>query len=128
MELSFKDLKKRDVVNIADGRSFGGIVNLLINFPDGVLSGIMVRGKKNGGLFGFFNRTEELIDVSKIIKIGNDVILVDLKCGDVCSPNTRVGRPNPPKNRPPQKPPSCEDLFGTDGCCGTRITDEDDCR
>ena len=134
MELSFKDLKKREVINVADGRSLGGIVNLLIDFPEGLLTGIMVRGKKSGGIFGIFNRTEELIDVSKILKIGNDVILVDLKCGDVCAPSTGVGRPkpphhpphHPPKKCPPSKPPTCEELFGEGDGYGGRIVDEDD--
>lgn len=133
MELSFKDLKKREVINVSDGRSLGSIINILLDFPEGVLSGIMVPGKRSKGLFGFLNRTEEFIGVSKILKIGNDVILVDLKCGDVCSPSTAIRPPKPPRPQGPlnhrqPKPecPTCEQLFGEDlNSTGTRFNTDD---
>lgn len=136
MELSFKDLKKRDVINVSDGRCLGNIVNLMIDFPEGILSGIMVPGKRNRGFLGWFNKTEMFIDVSRIIKIGNDVILVDLKCGDVCAPSTRVRRPNPPRPPCPPRPgndkcssnklPSCDELFRDDiGGRGVEIDTDD---
>ena len=98
MELSFKDLRKRDVINVADGRCLGKVSNLFLEFPRGILTGIAVPERKNKGLFRCFDKSELYIDQSKILKIGNDVILVDLKCGDVCSPSVRVGKPEP---RPP---------------------------
>ena len=46
------------------------------------------------------------IDVSKIVKIGGDVILVNISCGDNCAPNVKVGKA-PPKKSPPSYPPPC---------------------
>ena len=97
MELSYTDLKKRDVVNVNDGKCFGKIIDLSISFPSATLAGISVPGGKRNFLFRLFDRSSIFIEESKIIRIGSDVILVDVKCGDVCGDNTRVA--------PPQKPP-----------------------
>ena len=58
MELSFKELKKREVVNVADGKSLGNITDLTLDFPKGVLTGIIVPGKKLNCITKLFNRTE----------------------------------------------------------------------
>ena len=65
--------------------------------------GIFVPARKNKGIFWFLDRGALYIDVSKIIKIGGDVILVDIKCGDSCAQSTPIG--NPPKPKPPCPPP-----------------------
>ena len=77
MELSFKDLQKRDVINVTDGKCFGNIVDLTLDFPKGILTGISVPTKKNClTKFGFGDRI--FIESYKIKKIGSDAILVDL--------------------------------------------------
>ena len=98
MELTFNDLKKRDVINISDGRCLGRVTNLKLKFPQGVMVGIFVPGKKRG-LFSCFDKTEIFIESNKILKIGGDVILVDLKSGASVSP-----KPQPPQ-LPPCPPP-----------------------
>ena len=110
MELSFRELKKRDVINVADGACLGNIVDIVISFPSGVMTGIVVPGKKGFRLFRAFNKSEVFIEDKKIVKIGSDVILVNLRCGDTCAPSVGVGRPQPPrqgqrKNAPPSCPP-----------------------
>ncbi len=111
MELTFKDLKKRDVINVADGRCLGHITNIKLVFPSGTLTGIFVPGKKSNGIFRIFDRSETFISQKNIIKIGGDVILVDLKCGETCEQSVSLNgeKPNrPPKNPcPPPCPPSC---------------------
>ncbi len=115
MELTFRELKKRDVINVSDGRSLGNMIDLSIDFPDGELAGIIVPGRKRKGIFCLFDKTEVFIDVSRIIKIGNDVILVDLRCED-------GGKRPSRKPRRQQAPPqngcglaSCEDLLNGGG-------------
>ncbi len=119
MELSFKELKKRDVINVSDGRCLGNITDLTIDFPEGELSGIIVPGRKSRGIFSWFDKTEIFIDVTRIVKIGNDVILVDLRCED--GGKRREGKrrkeQHPPRpSRPPENNgcglPNCEDLIG----------------
>ncbi len=135
MRLSYRDLRKRDVINVEDGRCLGKIIDLDLRFPEGVLVGIVVPGRRVRG-FRLFDRSELYIDHRRIIKIGGDVILVNVNCGDVCSPSVRSssgGRERgshtdkncPPKCKPVCPPPcpppknshtpTCEELFGNDG-------------
>jgi YlmC/YmxH family sporulation protein len=119
MELSFSELKKRDVINVPDGRCLGKLTDLTLSFPKGELAGIIVPGRKHKGLMGLFkclDKSEVYISVDRIIKIGGDVILVDI---------TSV-RPNPPP--PPKKPcPSpCKERKDTE--CDFTIFPETDGR
>jgi len=107
MELSFNELKKRDVINISDGRCLGRITDLKLCFPEGILVGISVPGKKAKGIFKIFDKSEIFIDVNKIIKIGGDVILVDLRRSDSCLPKPNNGHHSPPRPVPPPCPPPC---------------------
>ncbi len=86
MILSFKELKKREVVNIADGRSFGKITDLKIDFPCATLKGIVVIDKKRGGFFGLWCKNEIFIDEKQIVRIGGDVILVNIKHCEAITP------------------------------------------
>ncbi len=105
MELTYKELQKRDVINVVDGRCLGRIVDARFDFPRGNLIGIYVPARKNRGIFSLFDKSTMYIDVRKIKKIGGDVILVEIACGGECSPNTSVGKPDikPPPPCPPQQ-------------------------
>ncbi len=110
MELTYKQLSKRDVINVADGRCLGRICDATFSFPRGILTGIFVPARKNKGFFWFLDKSTLFISVNKIIKIGGDVILVDVRCGDNCLPTTTVnGKENKPNQCPPRpsKPPHC---------------------
>lgn len=92
MELSYNELKKRDVINLVDGRCLGRITNLKLLFPEGKLVGISVPGKKICKILSFFDKSEIYIPERNIIKIGGDVILVDLSCGEACSKSVSVNK------------------------------------
>lgn len=127
MDLSFLELQKRDVINVVDGRCLGRITDLVLNFPEGIMTGIVVPGKRLNFFSRLFNRAEIFIDRERIIKIGNDVILVNIKCGEACSPSVRVNADDckrPPKPPHPHKAPSCDELFG--GCNKKANFDNDD--
>ena len=107
MDLTYKELAKRDVINVADGRCLGKIVDASFSFPQGVLTGIFVPLKRNGFL-SFLNKSNLFISVNKIIRIGGDVILVDIKCGDNCLPSTTVDNKQTDQNKPKKPcPPPC---------------------
>ena len=86
MILSYKELRKRDVVNISDGRSFGKITDLQLDFPCGTLKGIVVCDRRRGGIFGLWCKNEIFIDEKQIVRIGGDVILVNIKHCEAISP------------------------------------------
>ena len=79
-----------------------------LDFPEGILVGIVVPGRKVRGILKLFDRSQLYIDESRIIKIGGDVILVDINCGDMCATGVKVNKPeNHKKNHcpPPCSPP-----------------------
>ncbi len=105
MELSFKDLQKREVINVVDGRSFGKITDLQLQFPQGKLVGIVVPGRKDGWFVRLFTKNKIYIPEQNIVKIGGDVILVNISCGETCAPSASVTPPKPKKK--PHCPPPC---------------------
>lgn len=97
MELFYSELKKREVINVTDGRSLGFIMDLKLKFPEGKLLGIVVPGRKTCALLRIFDKSRVYIEECKIIKIGGDVILVNLKDGRACKdtrPQIKPCQPN----------------------------------
>ena len=74
MDYNFSDLKKKKVINVADGRDLGKITDLIISYPEGKIKSVIVPGKKNM----FVSGSELIIDFSCIERIGDDAILVRL--------------------------------------------------
>lgn len=104
MELTYSELKKRDVINVTDGRCLGRIIDLRLSFPEGVLVGIIVPGRRVKGILRIFDKSELYIDESRIIRIGGDVILVDINCGEVCSPSIGANSHKKQNHQPPSPP------------------------
>ncbi len=134
MELLLSDLRKRDVVNIVDGRCLGRIIDIQFRFPQGVIVGIVVPGRSTKGILKLFDRTRVYIDEKNIIKIGGDVILVDLKCGDVCENSSNLNKtstlssckkPTPPQAKPcpPKNSCDCSNLSELDLSARIDLTD-----
>lgn len=121
MELNYSELKSRDVINVSDGKCLGRIIDIRLSFPKGVLVGITVPGRRRGP-FCFFDKSELYIERNKIVKIGGDVILVNLRSADSYAQCTipdkdDCGAPHfPPNNKippcPPKKDNNCIDLSG----------------
>ncbi|MEG9430268.1 MAG: YlmC/YmxH family sporulation protein [Christensenellaceae bacterium] len=107
MILSFRELKKRDIVNIADGRSFGKIVDLELDFPRATLKGIVVSDKKRCGLLCFWRKNEIFIDEKQIVRIGGDVILVNIKhCESIAPAVVDINAKNENRSGEKKNPPS----------------------
>lgn len=75
METSFCELKKKEVVNLADGKRLGRVSDVVFTYPEGKVLGIVVPGGK--GLR--FCKSDLFIELKQVTKIGVDVVLVDLK-------------------------------------------------
>lgn len=79
--MTFTDLKKKEVINVCDGRRLGCVCDIIIDVNSCRLDGIVVPGVIS--LSNFFQKHRNIIiPWSKIRKLGDDVILVD--AGDVC--------------------------------------------
>lgn len=72
MEISFAELKEKEIINVHDGRKLGRITDVLFDHLNGEVKGVVVPGERK-----LFHRSEDLfIPLSKIKRIGDDVILV----------------------------------------------------
>lgn len=75
--VKISELRLRDVINIADGKRLGLIKDIDIDLDTGRIKAIILPG--NSRPFSLFSRNDELIvSWEKIVRIGVDVILVDL--------------------------------------------------
>lgn len=78
-QYSFVELSKKTVVNVADGKELGRTCDMIFN-GCGSICGLVVPGKKS--LIKSITSTEAIyIPWNRIIKIGADIILVELVGG-----------------------------------------------
>lgn len=72
------DLREKEVINIRDGARLGLIEDIEVNLEKGRIESLIVPG--NGGLLSLFSNksNDYIINWKNIIRIGNDVILVDI--------------------------------------------------
>ncbi len=93
-QYSFQEMTKKTVVNVADGRELGNVCDMVFNGCGGVL-GFVVPGKKS-----FFKSLTSqdciFIPWNRIIKIGGDVILVELVQGTTYTMSTHQNEQSQP--------------------------------
>jgi len=76
--LKLSDIRDKEVINLYNGQRMGYISDFEVDLERGQLIGIIIPGE--GKVMSFFSKTNDmLIHWNKIIKIGNDTILVNLK-------------------------------------------------
>ena len=75
METSYSELRSKFVVNVTDGKNLGRTCDVIFSFPEGKVFGIVVPGKR----FRVFKSNDLFIPLKNIVKIGTDVVLVDLR-------------------------------------------------
>jgi YlmC/YmxH family sporulation protein len=76
MLINLKDLRKKEVVNIRDGRKLGFVDDIEIDSGNASITSLIIYGEERW--LGFFGREDDIeIEFSKIKLIGVDTILVD---------------------------------------------------
>lgn len=98
MELSFCDLRAKEVVNLCDGKKLGNIIDLIFDTTCARITGLVVPCEKSF-LNIFKNNNDIFIPYKCIRKIGTDIILVEL------SPVGALSKPNN-ENKQQPKPTS----------------------
>ena len=74
MEITFTNLRSKEVVNIYDGKRLGRIIDITFEKQTGKVLGVIVPGIKK-----VFKKAEDIfIPLDLVKKIGEDVILVKL--------------------------------------------------
>lgn len=76
--MSFSEIRRKDVVNICDGRKLGRPIDLVLN-DSACVQALVVPGR-GVGVLGVFRQDREglVIDWSRVRRIGDDVILVEV--------------------------------------------------
>ncbi len=73
MELSFSELREKEVVNTKDGRKLGRICDVSLCYPDNRWIGVVVPDGRSG-----FKKNSLFIDLKNVVRIGEDVVLVNV--------------------------------------------------
>ena len=83
MELSFCDLRTKEVINVSDGRRLGNVIDMIFETNTACVTGIVVPASRN--FFNLFrNNSDIFIPYRRIVKIGKDVVLVEINCSVGC--------------------------------------------
>jgi YlmC/YmxH family sporulation protein len=84
--MKISELQVKDIVNMENGKRLGHLTDLDINLTTGAIEALIING--SGKMMGLFGKESEEIVVpwKNIIRIGSDVILVEV-------PNTFVRKP-----------------------------------
>ncbi|WFA09642.1 YlmC/YmxH family sporulation protein [Tissierella sp. Yu-01] len=76
--LKLSDIREKEVINIYNGQRLGYVSDFEIDLDKGIVTGIILPGENK--VMSFFSKTNDIfVDWKKIIKIGSDIILVNLK-------------------------------------------------
>ena len=90
MEFTFSELRAKEVINTQDGKKLGKACDVALCYPDNKWIGIVVPGGR-----GWSSKKNNLfIDLKQVVKIGEDVILVNV--GMPCK-NPGKRNPCPPR-------------------------------
>ena len=101
MELSFSDLRTKEVINTQDGKKLGKVCDVALCYPENKWLGIVVPGGR--GLMG--KKSALFIDLKSIVKIGEDVVLVNVGLPCERKKGKHGCPPSPPSPIPPPHPP-----------------------
>ena len=73
MEISFSELRAKEVINTQDGRRLGRVCDVVLCYPENRWIGLVVPSGRGWG-----KRHELFLELKNIVKIGEDVILVNV--------------------------------------------------
>ena len=76
--LNLSDLQEKEVIDISTGKRIGTIIDIIIDLT-GSISKLVLADKKNSRRLFSKNQDDIYLDWKQIIKIGDDIILVDSK-------------------------------------------------
>ena len=77
VEISFCELRTKMVINVVDGKALGRIADIVFSRENAKVIGVIVPGDKGFHLFG--RKNELFIPYDRIMRIGLDAVLVELR-------------------------------------------------
>ena len=79
--VKISDLRMREVINVLDGKRLGNIVDIELDMERGKVLAFILPGRVRGWSI-FAKREDIVVHWDKIIRIGKDVILVEVPVWD----------------------------------------------
>ena len=76
--MNLSDLQNKEVIDIASGKRLGSIIDVIV-YPNGVISKLVLEDKKVARRLFSSSHEEVSLSWKQIVKIGDDIILVDGK-------------------------------------------------
>lgn len=76
--MNLSDLQTKEVVDIASGKRIGSIIDVIIS-SSGNISKIVLEETRGSRRFLSTNKDEVYLDWQQLVKIGDDIILIDSK-------------------------------------------------
>ena len=76
--VNLSDLQEKEVIDISTGKRIGTIVDVIINATGSISKLVLEERKVSRKLFSN-NKEDIYLDWKQIIKIGDDIILIDSK-------------------------------------------------
>lgn len=76
--MNLSDLQEKEVIDISTGKRIGAIVDINISMT-GNISKLILEDRRNSRKLFSKNQDDIYLDWKQIIKIGDDIILVDSK-------------------------------------------------
>lgn len=80
MSIRFCELRQKEVINLCDGRRLGCVCDAILD-KCGHIEAVVVPGQ--GGFVLFKGNKEIIIPWCKIVRLGDDVILVDIDANPI---------------------------------------------
>ena len=76
--MNLSDLQTKEVVDVARGKRIGSIIDVIIS-SSGNISKIVLEETRGSRRFLSTNKDEVYLDWQQLVKIGDDIILIDSK-------------------------------------------------
>lgn len=76
--MNLSDLQEKEVIDISSGKRIGTIIDIIISMTGNISKLVLEERKTSKRLFSN-NKEDIYLDWNQIIKIGDDIILVDSK-------------------------------------------------
>ncbi len=76
--MNLSDLQTKEVVDVASGKRIGSIIDVIIS-SSGNISKIVLEETRGSRRFLSTNKDEVYLDWQQLVKIGDDIILIDSK-------------------------------------------------
>ncbi len=88
MEITFNELKEKEVINVTDGKRMGRVQDVIFDKDEGKVLGVIIPGERK-----LFKKHDDIfIPIDELKRIGEDVILVKIYLNNDLFSNNRENK------------------------------------